>query len=192
MAFMLAPSRYTSPPASWTILRDLLDPRLEQPQRVGIGNHEHGRLVVELGGQIVDIDKALGRALDGHDRGSRPSPRWPGSVPWAASGISTTERLLAEVAEIGRGHQQGRHLAVRPGGRLERDGRQPGDLGQHVLRLVQQGQHALQRRFGLVGVQVGHARQRRQPLVPLGVVLHRTGAQRIEVGIDRHVSWSRD
>ena len=42
--------------------------------------------------------------------------------------------LLAEVAEVGRGHQQGRHLAVRPGGRLQRDGRQPGDLGQHLLR----------------------------------------------------------
>ena len=45
----------------------------------------------------------------------------------------------------------------------------------------------LQRRFRLIGVQVGQARQRGQPLVPLGVVLHRAGAERIEVRVDRHV-----
>ena len=39
----------------------------------------------------------------------------------------------------------------------------------------------------LVGVQVGQARQAGQPLVPLGIVLHRAGAQRIEVRVDRHV-----
>ena len=48
--------------------------------------------------------------------------------------------VLLSIAEIGRGHQQGGHFAVRPGGRLERHGRQPGNLGQHVLALVQQGQ----------------------------------------------------
>ena len=31
------------------------------------------------------------------------------------------------------------------------------------------------------------ARQPRQPLVPLGVVLHRARAKRIEIGVDRHV-----
>ena len=33
----------------------------------------------------------------------------------------------------------------------------------------------------------GQARQGRQPLVPLGVVLHRARAERIEVRVDRHV-----
>ena len=142
--------------------------------------------VVELGGQVVEIDEPLGRALDRHDL--EAGHRGAGGIG-AVGGVGDQHHraLFSPVAEIGRGHQQGRHFAVRPGGRLERDGRQSGDLGQHVLRLVQQGQHALQGRFRLIGVQIGHARQRGQPLVPLGVVLHRTGAQRIEVRIDRHV-----
>ena len=39
----------------------------------------------------------------------------------------------------------------------------------------------------LIGMQVEQARQRGQPLVPLGVVLHRARAERIEVRVDRHV-----
>ena len=38
--------------------------------------------------------------------------------------------LLAAVAEVGRGDQQGRQLALRPGRRLQADGVQAGDLGQ--------------------------------------------------------------
>ena len=67
--------------------------------------------------------------------------------------------LFAAVAEMGRRHQQRRHLAVRPGGRLQANSRQPGDLGQHVLHRVEHCQQALQRRLGLVRVQIGQARQ---------------------------------
>ena len=123
-------------------LGDLGDLPVEHAQRVGIGDHEHGRLVVELGGQVVQVDEARRRALDGHgvEAGHRGAGRI-GAV--GAVGGQHLGALLAAIAEIGRGHQQGRQFAVRAGGRLQRDGRQPGDLGQHLLQLVQQLQHAL-------------------------------------------------
>ena len=110
-----------------------------------------------------------------------------GLVPWAPSGIKTTVRGLSQVAEIGRRDQQRGELAVGPGRRLQRDRLQAGDLGQHLLRPVEQLQQPLQRPLRLIGVQARHAGQAGQPLVPLGIVLHRAGAQRIEVRIDRHV-----
>ena len=95
--------------------------------------------------------------------------------------------FFADVAEIGRSHQQGRHFAVGPGRRLQRNGRQSGDFGQHVLSLMQQEQKSLHGRIGLIWMQIDHARHVRKPLVPLGIVLHRARAERIEVRIDRHV-----
>ena len=48
-------------------------------------------------------------------------------------------------------------------------------------------QQALKRALVLIGMLGDKPRQRRQPLVPLGVVLHRARAERIEVRVDRHV-----
>ena len=165
---------------------DALDLRLEPSQRVRIGDHEHGHLIVEPGGQFLDVDEALGGAFHRHnfEAGHRGAGR-VGAV--GGIGNQHDRPILLAITKIGGGHQQRRHLAVRPGGRLERDGRQSGDFGQVVLRQVQDGQYALERRLRLVGVQIGQARQRRQPLVPLGIVLHRTGAQRIKMRVDRHV-----
>jgi hypothetical protein len=89
--------------------------------------------------------------------------------------------------KIGRRDHQRRQLAVRPGRRLQRNRRQPRNLGQHLLQLVQQLKQPLDRVVRLQRVQVGDPRQSRHPLVPLAVVLHRATAQRIEVRIDRHV-----
>src|SRR5262249_27799135 len=63
----------------------------------------------------------------------------------------------------------------------------PRDLGGDLLHLPQQFEHALAGFVALERVQVGEPRQRRESLVPLGVVLHRTRPQRIEIGVDRHV-----
>ena len=93
-----------------------------------------------------------------------------GLVPWAPSGMSTTDLRDAAVAEIGRRHQQGRQLALGPGRRLQRNGRQAGDLGQHLLRLVEQFEHALDRVVALIGMQIGEARHAGDPFVPLGPV----------------------
>ena len=61
-----------------------------------------------------------------------------GLVPWALSGTRTLRALLAAVAEVGGGDQQGRQFALRPGGRLQRHGVQAGDLGQDLLHLAEQ------------------------------------------------------
>ena len=45
-----------------------------------------------------------------------------GLVPWALSGIEHLRALLALVAEVGRGDEQRRQFALRPGGRLQRHG----------------------------------------------------------------------
>ena len=74
-----------------------------------------------------------------------------------------------------------------PAAGCKRDGGQARDLGQDLLQLEQHLQHALRVLFGLIGMQVGDARQSGQPLVPLGVVLHRATAERIEMCVDRHV-----
>jgi len=45
-------------------LRHLL---IEQSERAGISDHEHGNLVVELRRQVLHIDHALAVALHGHE-----------------------------------------------------------------------------------------------------------------------------
>ena len=95
--------------------------------------------------------------------------------------------FFALVAEVGGGDEQGGEFALSAGGGLEADGVEPGDLGQVVLKFEEDLEHALERGFGLVGVEVQEAGQAGQALVSLGVVLHGTGAKRVEVGVDRHV-----
>ena len=108
-----------------------------RPSVFGIGDHEHGRAVVELGLQVVHVDAAPGVLL--MVTASKPAmAALAGLVPWALSGMSTRGALLAAVAKIGGGDQQGGQLALGTGGRLQRDGVEPGDLGQDVLHLVEQ------------------------------------------------------
>ena len=183
---MLAPSRYTSPPTSCTIRAICSIRGSNRPSVLGLVIMNTPVCSSSLAARSATSTNPCGVLLTVTTR--KPAMvALAGLVPWAESGINTTERLLSEVAKIGRRHQERGQFAMGPGRRLKRNGRQPRNLGQHVLREVQQGQHALHGRFRLVGVQVEQARQRRQPLVPLGVVLHRTRAQGIEVGVDRHV-----
>ena len=165
---------------------DLADLTIEHAQRIRVGDHEHGGRFVEVRGQVVHVDVAGRRALDGY----RVEAGHAGAGRVRAVCAVWREHFrtpLAGIAKVGRGHQQRRQLALRAGGGLQRDGRQPGNFGQHLLQVEQQFEQALQCRFRLIGVQVKQPRQRRQPFVALGVVLHGTGAERIEVRVDRHV-----
>ena len=73
-------------------LRDLRHLPVEQAQRAGIGDHEHGDLVVELGRQILQIDHAVAALLLTVTK-SKPAIRaLAGLVPWALSGASTFVR----------------------------------------------------------------------------------------------------
>ena len=58
-------------------LGDLGDVRFEDPQRVGIGDHEHGHAIVEPAAKIVEIDQARRRCSSPARCRSRPSRRWP-------------------------------------------------------------------------------------------------------------------
>ena len=105
------------------------------------------------------------------------------------SGITIFAPLLA-LAALGevRAHQhQAGQLALRAGGRLERDGVEAGDLGEHLLQLPAEPQRALGAFLLLVRVEVAEPRQRREPLVDPRVVLHRAGAERVEAGVDPEV-----
>jgi hypothetical protein len=118
---------------------------------------------------------------------SKPAIRaLAGLVPCALSGASTFVRRWPAIAEMRGRHHQRRQLAVGPGRRLQRHGRQARSrpASAAVRTAVAAGPAASLR---LIRMQVGQARQGCQPLVPLGVVLHRARAQRVEVRIDRHV-----
>ena len=104
-----------------------------------------------------------------------------------AVGDEDFRAFFAAVAEVGGGDPEGGQLAMRTGGRLERAGGEAGDFLQVFLQLVEQLQHALERVFRLIRMQVGEAGHAGDALVPLRVVLHRAGAERIEVRVDAHV-----
>jgi hypothetical protein len=174
------------PPRACTISAIWLTCRSKQPQCAGIGDHEHGDLVVELSGQIVHVDESRGIALDrdeveaGHLGAGRI-----GAV--GAIGRQNLCPGLTEMPKVSRGNHQCRQFAMSPGRRLQRDGRQARDLAEHRLQLEEQLKKPLDRLLGAERMQIGDPRQRRHPFVPLAVVLHRATAERIEVRIDRHV-----
>ncbi len=80
---------------------------------------------------------------------------------------------VATLAVIGPDHQDAGQLALRSGGRLERDRAHPGDLGQGALELPQQLERALRDLVRDQRMEVGEAGQARRPFVELRVELHR-------------------
>ena len=165
---------------------DLANLGVEEAGRIGVGDHEHGRLIAELGFEVVEIDQATAVTLD-RDR-FEAGQMCGGRV--GAVGTVGNQNLgapLAPFSEIGRGDEERRQLPLCAGRRLQADRVQSGDLGQNSLQLEQNREQSLERCLVLVRVLRAEARERGQPLVPLGVVLHRARAKRIEVGVDRHV-----
>ena len=165
---------------------DLLDVRVEQPERVGVGEHQAGDVLVGLFAQIVEVHPAVGRRAELDHLVARHRHR--GGVG-AVGGVRRQHlaALLAAILVIGPREQQTGELAVRAGARLQRHVRQARDLGQGAL----QPPHQLERALRVLGVlermQAGVARQGRHPLVQLRVVLHRAGAERVEALIEMEV-----
>ena len=79
-------------------------------------------------------------------------------------------------------------LALRAGGRLERDGVEPGDLGEDLLQAPHELERALRALLLLQRMERREAGERREPLVDARVVLHRAGAERIEAVVDAEVA----
>ena len=166
---------------------DLGDVLVEQAERVRVGEHQAGDLVVDLGPQVVEVDAAppVGRHLD-HLVARHGHGRRVGAV--GGVGGQHLGALLAAVGVVGAGEEQPRQLPVGARGGLEADVLEAADLGQGTL----QAPHQLQRTLGalrvLRGVQAGVARQRGDPLVEARVVLHRAGAERIGAGVEVEVA----
>ena len=166
---------------------DLGDVLVEEPERVGVGEHQAGDLVGGLGAQVVEVDAAalVGRHLDHLVAGHRHRRR-----VGAMGGVGREHlgALLAAVLVVGAGEQQSGELAVRSGGWLQRDVRQAADLGQSALEVPHQLQRALGALRVLRGVQPGVAGQRRDLLVEPRVVLHRARPERVGAGVEVEVA----
>ena len=139
---------------------DLRDPLLEQAERRWVGQHQPGRRRADLGAQVVDVDVAAavgahvhqGEARHGHRGRVRPVRR-VGDDHLAAL------LQLTAVGEVGPHQRQPGQLALRAGRRLQRDGVQPGHLGEHLLQPPHQLQRTLGAVIGLVRMQVAEAGQ---------------------------------
>ena len=90
---------------------DLADLGVEEPDRVGVGDHEDGRLVAQLGLEVVEVDQAAAVALD-RDRLEAGEMGRGGVGAVGAVGNQDLGALLAPIAEIGRGDEQGGQLAL--------------------------------------------------------------------------------
>ncbi len=162
---------------------NLVDVLLKHAERVGIGQHERGDIFIHLRRERCEIDHAprvrlqiLHGVIHHRSRGGIGSVR----------GIRN-QNFLARIAfglVIGADHQQAGHLAVRTGGRLQRDRIHPGDFDQLLAERLDDIQGALGNLLGLVGMTVRNSLHPRYGLVHAGVVLHGARAQRIHAQVD--------
>ena len=159
--------------------RDLEDVLLEDAEGVGVGHHHRGDVLVEVGGEVGDVDGAVHVALDRHHlEAARRRRRRVGAV--RAVGDEHAGALgVAAVRVVRLDHAQPGPLAVRAGGRLQRHPRHPGDRGEHPLQPPHQLERALHVRLVLVRVQVGEPGEAGELFVDDGVVLHGAAAQRV-------------
>jgi hypothetical protein len=91
---------------------------------------------------------------------------------------------LAAVREVGPHEHEAGELALRPGGRLQRDRVEAADLGEDLLQAPHELECALRAVLLLERMEVAEAGQRHHALVHARVVLHRAGAERVEAGVD--------
>ena len=123
-------------------MRDLLDRRVEQPERVRVREHQARDVVARLRLEVLDVDVAavVGADLDDLEAGHRDRRR-VGAV--RGVGGEHLGAPLAAVLVVGAREQHARELAVRAGARLQRDVRQARDLAERALQLPHQPQRAL-------------------------------------------------
>ena len=95
---------------------------------------------------------------------------------------------LAALLEVRADEHQARQLALRAGGRLQRDRVQTGHLGEDLLQAPLELERALHSVLLLQRMEVREARQGDDALVDARVVLHRARAERVEAGVDPEVA----
>ena len=115
---------------------DLLDVLVEEPQRRRVRQHEPRGVLVDLSAQVLDVDVAPGVGLDrrelvpGHRHARRVRP-----VRGVGYDDLPALLVLASICEVGAHQHQAGELALGAGRRLQGDGVEPGDLGEHLLEL---------------------------------------------------------
>ncbi len=115
-----------------------------------------------------------------------------GLVPWALSGMATFVRPVCPwAAQVRLDHQHPGQLAVGTGQRGQADRWQAGYLAQEPLQSVQQFQRSLRLLGGLHRVDAREPGQEGSLVVNLGVVLHRTTAQRVKMRIYREIALAQ-
>ena len=116
-------------------LLDLLDVLVEEPERRRVREHQRRGVLVDLAAQVVDVDVAARVGLDVRHLVARHRHR---------RGIRAVRRVgdhdlapllaLAALLEVRAHEHQARQLALRAGGRLERDRVEAGHLGEDLLQ----------------------------------------------------------
>src|SRR5690606_38217212 len=150
------------------------------PERVGIGGHPGGDVRADRLFEGSQVDLAVGARLDlaylvaGHGGGRRVGAVGAVRHEYDPAAVAFAARLV-----VGANHEYAGQLRVRSCGWLQAEGVHAGDGGQVALQLVEELKGALGRRRVLVRMHV--LEQAGRFLVDLGVVLHRAGAQGVEV-----------
>ncbi len=166
---------------------DLGDVLVEEAERVGVGQHQAGDLVGDLGPQVVHLDPAalVGRDLHHLIAGHRHRGR---IGPVRGVGGEHLGSPFAAVGVVGAGQQQAGQLAVGAGRGLQADVRQAADLAQRLLEQPHQLQRPLCPPRVLRRMQASVSGKRRHTLIQTRVVLHRAGAKRIEARVEVEVA----
>ncbi len=156
---------------------------LEQPERVGVREHQAGDVVVHECGERVRVDQPS--RVGGHRDGLEPPEAH-------ARGVRAVRRLRDQdlpthgpLCRVVRAHdQQPGELPAGARGRLQRRAGHPGDLAEGALQAPQELEGSLCRGVGLERMEVGEARECRCGLRDLRVVLHRARAERVHARVD--------
>jgi len=99
--------------------------------------------------------------------------------------------ILARTAlfrEIGANEHQAGKLSLGASRRLQAHMLHTADLGEHPFKPVEQGQGSLKQLWTSHRVNLRETGQARHHFVDLGIVLHRAGAERVELALDREIS----
>ena len=166
---------------------DLAYVRLEEPERIGIRDHDPGDVAAAGGlhgleiGVAVIIARNLHRVEAGHGDACRV-----GAVR-AVGNEHLRPPAIAAVCMVAANHEHPGELALRAGRRLQGYPPEAADPLEEVLEPPHELETPLGELLGLEGMLAYEPRGGGRPLVYLRVVLHRTGSEWIEVGIDCEV-----
>ena len=165
----------------------LADPALEHAQGRGVGEHDtRGPWPGEVA-QGVDIQVAVG--------GRRHLPHGE-AAHHGGGGIGAVRRIRDQdlgtvgrtpVQMVGANHRYPGKLPLGARHGRQRERLHPGDPAQQLLQLEHAGEKTLRHGRGGQRMALKEARQHGEGITALGVVLHGTGAQRVELRVDGEI-----